>query len=202
MQNKYALIRVSTKKQKEYRQIIRIEKLGIPKENIIIEKESGRSKARPKFEKLIKQLKAGDIFYIENIDRLSRDYDGIIKTWKYLEDEKQVFIKVLDTPMLDSDQITDDLVSRFMRDILLHTSAFQAALEWEKIKSRQADGIAIAKDRGETCGRPKAVRTERELNIVRQYLDREIDLNTALAKIKRKKTSFYDLCQLVLAMQE
>ena len=68
--NTYALIRVSSKKQNEARQIKRMAELGIAKEHIVIEKESGKSTLRAKYRKLVKQLKAGDTLYIENVDRL------------------------------------------------------------------------------------------------------------------------------------
>ena len=48
----YALIRVSTEEQNETRQIVKMTKLGIPKRNIIIEKESGKSTERIKYHNL------------------------------------------------------------------------------------------------------------------------------------------------------
>jgi len=197
----YALIRVSTKEQKEARQIKRMTELGISKENIIVEKESGKSTVRTKYRNLVKRLKKGDILYIENIDRLSRDYDGIIREWHVLTAEKDVIIKVLDTPMLDTDQATDNLLLKFIRNIMLHILAFQAENEWQKIKSRQAQGIAIAKADGKPLGRPKVVRTEEELEIARQYLNDEIALDIALMLLGKKKTAFYSLCQAVSEMQ-
>ena len=196
--NMYALIRVSTKEQKEARQVKRMTELGIPKDNIVIEKESGKSTIRAKYRKLVERLKKGDNLYIENVDRLSRDYDGILHEWHKLTFEKGVIIKVLDTPMLDTDQATDSLLFRFIRNIMLHILAFQAENEWHKIKSRQAQGIAIAKANGKSLGRPKAVRTEEELEIARQYLNEEIGLEIALTMLGKKKTAFYDLCQAVL----
>ena len=68
---KYALIRVSTEEQNEERQFVRMIELGIPKQNIVIEKESGKSTARQKYKRLVKQLKTGDTLYLENVDRLS-----------------------------------------------------------------------------------------------------------------------------------
>ena len=59
--NTYALIRVSTKEQKVARQIKRMTELGITKDNIVVEKESGKSTVRAKYRKLVKQLKRGDI---------------------------------------------------------------------------------------------------------------------------------------------
>jgi len=198
----YALIRVSTKKQNEARQVKRMLALGIPIENIIIEKESGKSTVRTKYRNLVKQLKKGDTLYIENIDRLSRDYDGIIGEWHMLTAEKGVIIKVLDTPMLDTDQATDNLLFRFIRNILLHILAFQAESEWQRIKSRQADGITIARAEGKSFGRPKVVRTEEELEIAKQYQNGEIGLNIALSLLGKKKTAFYELLQVANEMQE
>ena len=193
--NAYALIRVSTEEQNEARQVIRMKELGISKKNIIIEKESGKSTERIKYHKLARRLKSGDTLYIENIDRLSRDYDGIINEWHNLTMQKGVTLKVLDTPMLNTDQTDYDLLNKFMRDILLRILAFQAENEWQKIKSRQAQGIAVAKASGKQFGRPKVVRTDTEIEIAKQYLNREIDFNTTLSLLKMKKSAFYNLCR-------
>jgi len=197
MASTYALIRVSTKKQKVKRQIIKMEKLGIQKENITIEKESGKSTARIKYHKLVRRLKAGDTLYIENVDRLSRDYDGIINQWHKLTMQKGVIIKVLDTPMLDTDMANQSLLDRFIRNILLHVYAYLAEHEWEKSKSRQAQGIAVAKASGKNLGRPKKVRTKEEMDAAKQYLSHEIVLDTALAISGLKKSAFYSLCRAV-----
>jgi len=193
----YALIRVSTDEQNEERQLIRMQGMGIPKKNIVIEKESGKSTSRTKYQKLVRRLKAGDILYIENTDRLSRDYDGIISEWYQLTIKKGVIIKVLDTPMLDTDQVNDELIDKFMRNILLHVQAFQAESEWQKTKYRQAQGIAVAKASGKKLGRPKKPRKRIEIKTAKQYLNREIDLDTALAIVRLKKSAFYNLCQIV-----
>ena len=135
----YALIRVSTEEQNERRQVVRMLELGISKKNIIIEKESGKSTIRTKYRRLVRRLKIGDVLYIENIDRLARDYDSIISQWHKLALEKGVTIKVLDTPMLDTDQTNNDLTSKFMRNILLHVQAFQAEMAKNKIPTGTRD---------------------------------------------------------------
>ena len=196
-ENKYALIRVSTEEQNEARQVIRMSELGIDTKNIIIEKESGKSKSRAKYQRLVKLLKTGDILYLENVDRLSRDYDGILSEWHRLTMKKGVTIKILDTPMLDTDQATDDLLGKFMQNILLHILAYQAESEWQKIKSRQAQGIAVAKANGKKCGRPKRVRSNEEKETARQYLSRDIDMEAALSLLNIKKSAFYSLCRSV-----
>ena len=189
----FAFIRVSTKKQKEARQIARMIKLGIPKKNIIIEKESGKSTERTIYHKLVKRLKIGDILYLENIDRLGRDYDSILKEWNLLTRHKGIIVKVLDTPMLDTDREFKDLTDKYMQDILLLTQAYQAHSEWDKIKSRQAQGIKAAKASGIILGRPKGIITEDEINIVKQYQNDDITLETALTLLDLKKSAFYKL---------
>ena len=196
-ENTYALIRVSTDGQNEARQVIAMTNLGISKNNIVIEKESGKSTARTGYHRLVKRLKAGDTLYIENIDRLSRDYDGIIKEWHVLTQQKGVTVKVIDTPTLDTDQAADDLQTKFMRDILLRIQAFQAEYEWQKIKSRQAQGIAAAKASGKRLGRPKSVITEDRINIANKYLNQDITLGIALSMLGIKKSAFYELCRAV-----
>lgn len=195
-ENTYALIRVSTEEQNEARQVITMSKLGIPKKNIVIEKESGKSTARTKYHKLVSRLQKGDILYIENIDRLGRDYDGIINEWHILTQQKGVIIKVIDTPMMDTDQTDNELLNKFMRDMLLRIQAFQAESEWHKIKNRQAQGIAAAKASGKRLGRPRSVRTEKEMEVAKKYLNREISLNMALRILNIKKSTFYELCRM------
>jgi len=192
--NIYALIRVSTKKQKEARQVTKMKKLGIPKDNIVIEKESGKSTVRSKYKSLVKRLKTGDTLYIENVDRLARDYDAIIEQWRLLTKEKNITVKVLDTPTLDTDQKCTDLSKKFMRDILLLTQAYEAESEWRKIKSRQAQGIAVAKASGKTLGRPRKEPTIEKIKVVRQYQNKDITLDDALSLLNIKKTAFYKLC--------
>jgi len=197
----YALIRVSTKEQNEDRQVEKMLELEVSQDNIIIEKESGKSTVRAKYRKLVKQLNAGDTLYIENIDRLSRDYDGILREWHILTVEKGVIIKVLDTPMLDTDQAADDLFNKYIRNDMLNTLAFLAELEWQKIKSRQAEGIANAKAKGKSIGRPKTIRTAEELEIARQFFNDEIALDTALALLGKKKATLYNLRKVVSEVQ-
>jgi len=198
---KWALVRVSTEEQNEDRQVKKMLEVGVPLDNILVEKESGKSTARTKYRIFVKRFKKGDEFYIENIDRLSRDYDGILDEWHLLTVQKGVTIKVLDTPMLDTDQQADSLLFRFIRNIMLHILAFQAENEWQKIKSRQAQGIAIAKANGKSLGRPKIVRTEEELEIARQFLNEEITLDAALALLGKKKATLYNLRKAVCEMQ-
>ena len=193
MHQKYAYVRVSSKHQKEARQVKDIRKLGISKDNIIVEKISGKDFKRSDYLKLLELLNAGDMLYISSIDRLGRDYDGIIGEWHKLTKKLKIIIKVIDNPILDTDIKPKTLIDKYLKDITLHTLAFQAEQEWQNIKDRQKAGITIAKEKGKVLGRPKIIRSEKEVSTIRDWKNGLIDLNMAMKKLDLKKSAFYKL---------
>ena len=198
MQQKiYAYVRVSSKNQNEARQISELSRLGICRNNIIIEKASGKNFNRNKYNQLVKRLNAGDVLYISSVDRLGRDYDGILSEWNRLVRKKKVVLKVLDMPLLDTDKKNDSLIDRFVRDMTLLTLAFQAEQEWQNIKARQAMGIAVAKEKGKRLGRPKAVYSEHERKVIEDWNQGLVGLDEAMKRLDRKKTAFYRLVQKI-----
>ena len=193
MQNEiYAYCRVSSTEQNEARQLKEFQKLGINKNNIIIEKASGKNFNRNKYNQLLKHLNSGDTLYINSVDRLGRNYDGIIAEWHRLK-EMKVIIKVLDMPILNTDKKYDSLFDKFIRDIILLILAFQAEQEWHNIKNRQASGIAVAREHGKHLGRPKTTISEKDRKIVEEWQNGFITLDIAMQKLKKKKSAFYRL---------
>ena len=148
----YGYIRVSTKEQNEERQLIAMREFGIPEENIVIEKQSGKDFERPGYKTLMKTLKTGDTFVIKSIDRLGRNYEEILEQWRIITKEKQVAIVVLDMPLLDTRQ-GRDLTGVLIADIVLQLLSYVAQTEREFNRQRQAEGIAAAKARGVHFGR-------------------------------------------------
>ena len=61
----YAYIRVSSTDQNEDRQILALNGLNIPPENIFTDKQSGKDFNRPSYQNLIEHLKEGDLLYIK-----------------------------------------------------------------------------------------------------------------------------------------
>ena len=143
----YGYIRVSTKEQNEDRQLIAMREFDVPKENVIIDKQSGKDFDRPGYKKLMRKLKTGDTLVIKSIERLGRNYDEILEQWRYITKEKQVAIVVLDMPLLDTRQ-GRDLTGVLIADIVLRYLSYVAQTEREFNRQRQAEGIAAAKARG------------------------------------------------------
>ena len=153
---KYAYVRVSRQEQKEDRQIIALEPYSIPKGNLFLDKQSGKDFNRPRYKHMLKKLKQGDLLYLKSVDRLGRNYAEIIEQWKLLTQEKGVDIIVLDMPLLDT-TYCKDLLGTFISDLVLQVLSFSAQVERDNLLQRQSEGIAAAKAKGVTFGRPKAI---------------------------------------------
>lgn len=149
----YGYIRVSTREQNEDRQRLALAALPVPKENIYMDKQSGKDFERPQYRRLVRRLRRDDLLYVKSIDRLGRNYSEILEQWRMLTKEKGVDIAVLDMPLLDTRR-GKDLMGTFLSDIVLQVLSFVAENERDNIRQRQAEGIAAAKARGVRFGRP------------------------------------------------
>ena len=149
----YGYIRVSSKEQNENRQLIEMQALVIPPENLFIDKQSGRNFSRPNYRNMLRILNKDDLLYIKSIDRLGRNYREILEQWRILTKEIGVDIVVIDMPLLDTRR-GKDLMGTFLADIVLQVLSFVAQNERENIRKRQAQGIAAAKANGMKFGRP------------------------------------------------
>lgn len=149
----YGYIRVSTREQNEDRQRLALAALPVPKENIYMDKQSGKDFERPQYRRLVRRLRRDDLLYVKSIDRLGRNYSEILEQWRMLTKENGVDIAVLDMPLLDTRR-GKDLMGTFLSDIVLQVLSFVAENERDNIRQRQAEGIAAAKARGVRFGRP------------------------------------------------
>lgn len=187
----YGYARVSTKEQHEDRQISALLKVGIEKEDIFIDKQSGKDFNRPKYKKLLRRLKKGDAVFISSIDRLGRNYAEIMDQWRIMTREKEVDVVVLDMPLLDTRQKGDDLTGIFIADLVLQILSYVAQKERENIRARQAEGIAAAKARGVKFGRQKMAVPPNFRKVAIRWRRKEITLKEALEELKVGRTYFF-----------
>ena len=150
---KYAYIRISDATQKIWRQLDFMKKLGIDKENIFIDKQSGKDFKRPAYKKLMRRLKPGDTLYIKELDRLGRNKEEIKEELNKLR-SKQIRVKITNIPTTMHDFGEDDWILDMVNNIMIEVLA--AVAEQERITNhqRQAEGIAAARARGVHMGRP------------------------------------------------
>lgn len=179
MKKSYGYVRVSSKDQNVDRQMSAMKEAGIMKDKIYIDKLSGKDFNRPRYKRLIRQLKDGDELYIKSIDRLGRDYDEIIKQWRFLTCTKNIDIIVLDNPLLDTRNQINGLTGKFISDLVLQILSYVAQVERENIHQRQAEGIREAKLKGVSFGRPPKKIPEQFPEVFQLWLDEKISMRKA-----------------------
>ena len=188
----YGYIRVSTREQNEDRQRLALAALPVPKENIYMDKQSGKDFERPQYRRLVRRLRRDDLLYVKSIDRLGRNYSEILEQWRMLTKEKGVDIAVLDMPLLDTREKADNLIGRFISDIVLQILSFVSENERVNIKTRQAEGIRLAKQKGVRFGRPRVERPGNFDEIAALYDTFQIDFQEALRQSNLRHTTFYN----------
>ena len=186
----YGYIRVSSTDQNEDRQLIALHGKGIPDSRIYIDKQSGKDFNRPKYKRLVRRVKQGDLLYILSIDRLGRNYREIQEQWRLLAQDKGIDICVLDMPLLDTRQ-GKDLMGTFIADLVLQILSFVAQNERENIRRRQAEGIAAAKARGVKFGRPPVPLPDNFYEVHRAWRGKKMTLRQAAEACGMPEGTFY-----------
>lgn len=192
----FGYIRVSTISQNINRQLEEMLKLGIKKRNIYIDYQSGKDFQREKYQLLKHKLKKNDLLIVKSIDRLGRNYEMIITEWSDITKKIQADIFVIDFPLLDTRVDKDNLVGRFISDIVLQVLSFVAQNERENIRARQAEGIRIAKEKGVHLGRPRYKLPENFEEICAKYHNKELTNNEAATILNMNRVTFLKYSKL------
>lgn len=159
-------IRVSCVDQHTRRQLE-----GVHLDKVFSEKISGASAVRPALKECLNYLREGDTLHVHSLDRLARSLTDI-KTIVSALTEKGVII------LFHKENLSFYPSGTTPFDTLLfHVLAAFAEFEREMIRTRQQEGIEVAKRQGVRLGRPP-VDDKTRANIVnalkQQKLPREI----------------------------
>ena len=185
----YGYVRVSTQVQNEARQLDAMRAFGVPEENIVIEKQSGKDFRRPRYQRLIGALRQADVLVVKSIDRLGRNYTEILEQWSFITKERGAAIVVLDMPLLDTRQ-GRDLTGTLIADIVLQLLSYVAQTERENIHQRQAEGIAAAKARGVRFGAPCRALPDNFEDLRQAWRSGQLTLRAAAEVCGIPKTTF------------
>lgn len=187
---RYGYVRVSTKEQNEDRQLLAMQQVGIPAACLFTDKQSGKDFDRPAYRRLLHVLREGDILVVKSIDRLGRDYEGIIEQWRCITKEIKADIKVIDMPLLDT-TLSKDLLGTFIADLVLQVLSFAAENERENIRQRQREGIEAARARGVRFGRPCVEISPEAADAILRYKQKKLPLQQALIQSGLSQGTFY-----------
>ena len=139
---KIGYARVSTQDQNLDSQIDLLKDYGCNR--IFSEKVSGRKYKRTELDKCLDYMREGDTLVITKLDRLGRTTKQLIELSQHLEDNE------IDLEIVDMNINTNDAMGKMFFTMM---SAF-AELEANLLSERTKKGLASARARGRTGGRP------------------------------------------------
>lgn len=118
---------------------------------------SGARSSRPGFDKMLEQLRPGDVVYATRLDRLGRT---ALDTLKVIDDlSKRDVAVVLLRPELD----TRTKEGKLMAGVMSHLAEFERDLLIERTR----EGLAAARARGHEGGRPPSISPKKRAELVR-----------------------------------
>lgn len=129
-------LRVSTLRQEHARQEHQLEKLGIKFDMSYEDKITGKSKERPQLQKMLNEVKAGDVVYCESISRLGRNLKDLIEIIDILVNKNVRVVIVKEG--IDTNSSTYKL--------LLAVFGGVAEMERETIQERTLQSIEVLKE--------------------------------------------------------
>jgi DNA invertase Pin-like site-specific DNA recombinase len=115
-------------------------------EMVFEEKVSGARRHRPELERLLEQIRKGDVLVISRLDRLARSTAELLRITEVLT-EKKAGLQSLDEPWGDTTSPSGRMVLRVFAGI--------AEFERHLVRSRTEDGRRAALARGVAFGRPR-----------------------------------------------
>ena len=149
---KYAYIRVSTKDQHLDRQIEAIKEYR--PDEVFADKMSGKDFDRPEYHRLKSVIQRGDEIIVKELDRLGRNKEAVKEELKWFKDHG-IIVRVLEIPTTMIEFPGQEWITEMVNNILVEVIAAFAEQERKKIRQRQKEGIACARERGVKFGRPE-----------------------------------------------
>lgn len=140
---KVGYIRISSTSQNEARQEVLMQRLGV--EKVYMDKLSGKNTERPQLKAMMQFVREGDVVIVESISRFARNTKDLLDLVEELSAKKVDFV---------SQKEAIDTNSPNGHFILTLFGAL-SQLERETLLIRQAEGIAVAKERGVYKGRKR-----------------------------------------------
>ena len=192
----FGYARVSSREQHEDRQIETLTNYGVSRDNIIVDKCSGKDTEREGYQYLKKQiLRNGDTLVIKELDRLSRSKSDIKQELEFFKCNG-IHVKILDIPTTLTDFPPEQMwVMDMINAILIEMLGSIAENERLKIRRRQREGIDAALKKNVRFGRPAIAKPENWDTVVKQIDAKEISVSQALQTLNISRSSYYRLRQ-------
>ena len=137
--------RVSTEEQSLDMQVKALERAGVNRDDIYVEKVSGAASKRYKLDEAIADLREGDTFVVWKLDRVGRSLIDLLNRMKTIDKAGAKFQSI--TEAIDTKTIGGRL--------LLNVLGAIAEFERDLIQERTKAGVKRAKEKGIRFGQPE-----------------------------------------------
>ena len=175
-----AYVRVSTVEQNEGRQVAALKSHGIDK--WFTDKCSGKNTDRPQFRAMLDYIREGDTVFVEDFSRLSRSVADLLNIVNRFQAKKVGLVSLKEN--IDSSKPQ----GRLMLTMIGAINEFERA----NILERQAEGIALAKQKGIYKGRKRISKPTNWQDVFARWKRREITGTEAMKQLGLKRNTFYN----------
>ena len=180
--------RVSTDDQNLTLQIDSLIALGVHKNLIFTDKISGAKSGRPGLDKCLSILEHGDILLVWRLDRLGRSMSHLVKLIEELRGRGVGFRSVSDG-VIDTTSASGELI--------FHIFSALAQFERRLIQERTRAGLAAARARGRTGGRPKIEIGEiKVLAAQKLHEDHSLSIDEICDTLRISRSTYYRYLQM------
>ena len=146
-------------------------------ERIFADKITGTARSRPELDRLLDQLRQGDVITVTKYDRLARSLRDLLDIVDAIQARGAGFRSLAE----DIDTTTP------AGRLVFHVFASIAQFERERISERTKEGLAAARKRGRVGGRPPALSAAQKVE-VRRMRDEELRPLPEIAQLFRVST--------------
>ncbi len=147
--------RVSTEDQSLDGQLDALKAVGA--EKVFADKITGTARSRPELDRLLDQLRQGDVITVTKYDRLARSLRDLLDIVDTIQAHGAGFRSLAE----DIDTTTP------AGRLVFHVFASIAQFERERISERTKEGLASARKRGRIGGRPHALTSVQKVEVQR-----------------------------------
>lgn len=178
---KIGYARVSTTDQNLESQLAALKEAGCSR--IFQEKISGAKKDRPELQRLLDQLRQGDVVVVWKLDRLARSTHHLLELVERIRSADASFFS-LSEPWADTTSHAGKMIMTIFAGI--------AEFERDLIRERTSAGRSAAKQRGIRFGRPKKMNEEQKL-LAKRLLEENKSVSEIAKTFNVHKATIYRL---------
>ena len=181
MGKKIGYARISTEDQKLDMQVAELKAAGCKK--VFSDRASGAKSDRPGLDECLKSLRKGDTLMVWRLDRLGRSVRHLVNVVTELK-ERGIGFKSLHDGAIDTTTASGDLIFNIF--------AALAQFERELIRERTRAGLAAARARGRTGGRPSVSPDNPKVRMAKKmHADRSISIEDICSTLKISRATLY-----------